>query len=66
MSDLDPQVNVEEREKLLQLLPGSLAQSDAPRDHPSWDRGSVKAFSVRIPYNRLNDRGLRCPFAKVI
>ena len=54
------------REELVHPLPNHLNLSTGSRGRPIWDWDHKKVFSVRSAYFRLNDDGLRCPFAKVI
>ena len=53
-------------EELFQILSHHLALTEGSRDRPLWEWDPRRTFSVKNAYFKLNDGGLRRPFAKVV
>ena len=53
-------------EELFLLLSKHLLLIEDSRNRPLWKWDSRRTFSLKNAYFRLNDGGLRCPFAKVV
>jgi len=51
---------------LLSILPQSIILIGEGSDKPTWEWDAKRTFSVYNAYYRINERGLRCPFPKVI
>ena len=57
---------VQKREELLQLLPDNFSCNVTEKECPSWEWDPKRIFTMKNAYFRLNNGGLRCPYAKII